>query len=229
MKRLFAFTLCAAALACLGYAYAEGEGEEAKAPPADPVKEAVTHIDAGKAALLEGNTEAALDHLQRAIGLIQAGMQKRLEAFMPAAPAGFLKGEVNTNSGSWGSGEQAVQITTVSCDYTREGEDESGMTVGVEFSNSPQIYESMKAMVEMYDSPEFRAAMAANPDMTLEKVEGGGFTGWLTVNKGESAQIVAIAKGLLVQINVSTDDAAVAKTFWAALDHKGLASAVSGK
>ena len=204
----------------LAFGFARAEEEDKP----DPTKAALTHIDQGKEALLAGDSEAALEHLQKAIGLIQQTVEKKLETFLPKALEGWTRGDVNTSSGSWGSGEGTFQMTTATCEYTHK---ETERQISVQVSNSPQLLMGLKQMIEMFGNEQYRAMMAANANMKLEEVSAGGFKAWLMVDKEGSAQVMAAAEKIMVQVEGDAEDAAAVKAYWSAIDHEGLAG--SGK
>ncbi len=227
MKHAWLVGLGLAGVLVFGYAFAQ-EGPaagEKKVPAGDAVKEAAALIDKGKAELLAGNAEAAIESLQKAIGIIQDAFRKKLETFVPRSFGDFKGGEIDSQSGSWGSGKEAAQWTTVRCTYRREA-DRRQVTLTI--SSSPQLVNGMRQAMKMYDDPRMREMMKMNPDLSLEKVEGGGFAGWLISEKGGATRIVAFGGRVLLEIETSgNDDAAkgAVKACFEAVDRKGLAAA----
>lgn len=194
-------------------------------PPADDAQ-VLAAIDKGREAVKAGKPQEAIEQLQKAIGLIQEKAMKGLASFLPSRDeTKWEMGEVESQSGNWGSGEQAFQWSQVTRRYTKKGADD-GPEVTVMISNSPQLVEGQRAAFEMFKDPAMRAVMAqAQQDgQKVEFVEDGDWLGMITTQK-DQCTVMAAHKKILVQVEVSTGDDKLAKEFWGAIDRKGLAEA----
>jgi hypothetical protein len=184
-------------------------------------------IDKGREAFQAGKPQEAIESLQKAIGLIQAKAMRNLATFLPARDdKEWEMGEVDTQQGNWGSGEQSFQWTQVSRRYTKKGA-EDGPEVNVMISNSPQIIEAQRAMLQMFKDPAMRAMMnQGNEGGKVDVIEDGEWLGMITVEEKRcSANIVH--KKVMVQIEAERGDEKLVKEFWAAVDKKGLAEATT--
>jgi len=181
-------------------------------------------IDKGREAVKSGKAQEAVEHLQRAIGLLQAMATKGLASFLPTRDEKVWEmGEVESQNGNWGAGEQAFQWSQVTRRYTKK-ETEGGPEVTVMISNSPQIIQAQRASFEMFKDPAMRAMMnRANPDQKVEMIEEGEWLGILTTEK-ESSTALVLHKTVMVQIDVQQGDDKLAKEFWAAIPKAGLAA-----
>lgn len=202
-------------LVALGFAIAQEEKAE------DPTKTALGLIDAGRAALVEGRSQAAIDSLQKAIGVIQTAFSKGLVSFLPDAPAGWKADEPDVSSGSWGAGAEAVQWNSATCTYTRESDE---VRVEVQISTSPQMLAAQKGALEMYKNPQMRKMLEMDPDHTFEFVEEGDWVALITVEKGESANVIGFHDKVLVTVEVGKPEMELVKRFWNAVDRKALAA-----
>ncbi|MHC5044567.1 MAG: hypothetical protein ACYTGI_19590 [Planctomycetota bacterium] len=86
-------------------ALAIGQAQEEKEPKAS----VETLIQEGLASYKAGKHQAAIQSLQKAIGLIQQSAAKGLMSFLPAAPEGWEADPATSKSGNWGAGESAIQ------------------------------------------------------------------------------------------------------------------------
>ena len=191
----------------------------------DPaVDEAIlASIDKGREAAKAGKDQEAIESLQKAIGLIQKKGMKNLATFLPARDEKtWDMGEVDTQTGNWGSGEQSFQWSQVSRRYTKKG-DESGADVNVMISNSPQLIEAQRGMVQMLKDPAMRAMMQQG-EQKIEFIEEGGWLGMITA-EGDGCNAMIFHTKIMVQIQVSQGNADLAKEFWKAVDKDGLAAA----
>lgn len=180
-------------------------------------------IDKGREAVKAGKPQEAIDHLQKAIGLIQAKAMKGLATFLPARDEKEWElGEVDSQSGSWGSGEQAFQWSQVQRHYSKKDADD-GPEVDVMISNSPQIVEGTRAAFQMFKDPAMRAMMNQDPEQKVDMIDEDGWLGMVTTRK-ESCTIMALHEKLMVQVEVQPGDEKLAKEFWSAIDRKGLAA-----
>jgi hypothetical protein len=184
-------------------------------------------IDKGRESFKAGKPQEAIEQLQKAIGLIQSKAMKNLATFLPARDdKDWEVGEVDTQQGNWGSGEQSFQWTQVSRRYTKKGA-EDGPEVNVMISNSPQIIEGQRAMLQMFKDPAMRAMMnQGNEGQKVDVIEDGEWLGMVTIEKNRcSANIVH--KKVMIQIEAERGDEKLVKEFWTAIDKKGLAEATT--
>jgi hypothetical protein len=181
-------------------------------------------IDKGREAAKAGKGQEAIEHLQKAIGMIQAKTMKGLASFLPSRDAAqWEMGEVDSQTGNWGSGEQSFQWSQVQRRYTKKGAD--GPEVSVMITNSPQFIEPQRAVFEACKDPATRAMMnQADTSQKIDVVEEDGWLGLVTT-RTESCSITALGAKVMVQIEVQPGDEKLAKEFWAAIDRKGLAAA----
>ncbi len=194
-------------------------------PPAEGDPAIVAAIDKGREAFKAGKDQEAIENLQKAIGLIQAKAMKGLAAFLPSRDeTQWEMGEVESQSGNWGSGETAFTWSQVSRRYTKKGGD-GGPEVNVMISNSPQLIEAQRGMVQMFKDPAMRAMMAQNQDgQKMDFIEEGGWLGMITTQK-DSCSVQVFHTKVMVQIEVTNGDDKLAKEFWAAIDRDGLGAA----
>jgi hypothetical protein len=185
----------------------------------DPKEAALAQIDQGREALAAGKTQAAIDHLQKAIALLQKMTTRNLASFLPAIPEGWKARDPVTNSGSWGGGEAAFQWNSASRTYTRESD---GVKVDVMISSSPQLVESQKAMLKLYEDPQMRKMMNMDPSQKIELVKRDGWEGLSIVKKGDDATIVAICGKTMLTLTVSNGAEDILTSFWKAVDLSGL-------
>lgn len=191
-------------------------------PPAEGDEAVLAAIDKGREAFKAGRDQEAIENLQKAIGLIQAKAMKGLAAFLPSRDeAQWEMGEIDSQSGNWGSGETAFTWSQVQRRYTRRGVDD-GPEVTVMISNSPQLIEAQRGMVQMLKDPAMRAMMAqAQGGQKIDFVEEGGWLGMITTENDRCNAMVFHAK-VMVQVQVNRGDDKLAKEFWAAIDRDGL-------
>ena len=188
-----------------------------------PEEAILSAIDKGREAFRGGKDQEAIESLQKAIGLIQKKGMKNLATFLPARDEKtWDMGEVDTQTGNWGSGEQSFQWSQVSRRYTKKG-DESGADVNVMISNSPQLIEAQRGMVQMLKDPAMRAMMQQG-EQRIEFIEEGGWLGMITT-EGEGCNAMIFHTKIMVQIQVSQGNADLAKDFWKVIDKDGLAAA----
>lgn len=179
-------------------------------------------ITKGLAAHKAGKTHDAIAALQEAILLMQKSQEKGLAGFFPKAPAGWTAGELDSSSAAFGTGEGGATYTTLTQQFTRE---EDGATVNVSLSNSNQLVEAHKAMAESYKNPEVLKMMNQDPNTKVKLIDKDGWTGWMTIEKDNSAQAIAFSSGCLLTVQVDKGDEATLELFWNAIDHKALAKA----
>lgn len=178
-------------------------------------------IDKAREAVKTGKDQEAITQLQKAIGLIQAKAMKGLSAFLPTRDEKeWEMGEIDTQTGNWGSGEQSFQWSQVSRHYKKKGADD-GPEVNVMISNSPQLIEAQRGMVQMLKDPAMRTMMQQG-GQKIDFIEEGGWLGMVTQQDSNCSASI-FHTNLMVQIEVTNGDAKLAKEFWAAMDKDGLA------
>jgi hypothetical protein len=193
-------------------------------PPSD--KQVLGAIDEGRAAFVAGNAQEAVAKLNQAITWIQERTAGGLAGFLPTRDAGTWElGEVDTQSGQWGSGAAQWQWSQAQRRYVRKGDD--GPEVNVMISNSPQLVEAQRGMLEALKSPAMREIMKKSQEASgqkLEFIEDGGWIGMLTTQESDST-LLALHSKVLVEVRVNRADDALVKEFWRAIDRAGLAAA----
>jgi hypothetical protein len=182
------------------------------------------HIDKGRAAFVAGKTQAAIDHLQKAVGLMQQMATKSLASFFPKAPEGWKASEPSTNSGSWNAGSEVFQWNSADCSYTRTAD---SVKVDILITSSPQIVEPAKAMMKVYQDPQMRKMMAANPNQKIEVIDKDDWTGFMMAQQGGNASIMAFNGRTMLQLTCGSGDASILDMFWKAIDLAGLAGILS--
>jgi len=191
----------------------------------DPAEDVLAAIDKGREAFNAGKDQEAIEQLQKAIGLIQAKALKGLEAFLPTRDEReWEMGEIDSQSGNWGSGETAFVWSQVQRRYTKKGSDD-GPEVTVMITSWPQMIEGQRAMVQMYKDPAMRALLAQDPNAPkMEFIEKDGWVAMVTKQE-QDCNVVAFHEKIMVQVQVNKPDDAIAKEFWGAMDAKGLGEA----
>ncbi|HEX5138255.1 MAG TPA: hypothetical protein VFY93_14860, partial [Planctomycetota bacterium] len=175
-------------------------------------------IDKGREAVKAGRTQEAIEELQKAIGLIQAKATRGLATFLPTRDEkAWEMGEVETQQGNWGSGDQSFQWSQVNRRYTKKGA-ENGPEVNVMISNSPQFIQMHQATLQMIKDPAMLAAMNQG-DSKISVIEEGGWLGMVTSQNGDCT-ILAVHKKVMVQVEVQRGDEKLAKEFWTAMDRE---------
>ena len=196
--------------------------------PSDASPAALALIDRGRAALVAGRAQEAIDSLQKAIGIIQATVAKTLSSFLVDA-VGELEGdEVDVQSGAWGAGESGFQWNSATRTYRPAPEAEASdpnLSVEVMISNSPQLLQVHKASLEVYGNPQMRALMERSGGVKIETIQDGPWEGIFLAKPGEGAQALAFTGSLMLQIQSSAGDLDLVKRFWKAIDTAGLAKA----
>ncbi|MHC4471810.1 MAG: hypothetical protein ACYTDY_14515 [Planctomycetota bacterium] len=219
MLRTVACLSVIVALAALVLAQASEEPKEE-----DPKAKILGHIDKGRAAFAAGKAQEAVDHLQKAIGLIQKTVEKGFAAFLPEAFEGWSRGKPDSASGIWGSGDESFQWTQASCTYRRESD---GLGVEITISSSPQLIQPQRVALEMYKSPQMRKMLEMDPNKTYDFIEEGGWSGWIMTDKTGGTTLMALGDKLMVAINIRKAMHDLAKKFWGAIDTAGLAKSGS--
>ena len=213
MRRMLSGAICLVALALLFTVVLVSPGIAE-----DPKEAILARIDQGREAFAAGRTQAAIDHLQKAIALMQSETTKGLAGSLPAVPVGWKAGEPLTNSGSWGSGEGAFQWNSASRTYTREAD---GVKVDITFSSSPQLVESQRAMLKMYEDPEMRKMLSQAGGQKIEVVKRDGWEGLSIIDEGKGATIAAFRGKTMLTITVSNGAAEILDKFWSTVKLSG--------
>lgn len=169
----------------------------------------------------EGKKNEAADLLQKAASIIQKEGEQGFATFAPAAPEGWTRGEVQSDSGTWGSSGQTFQWMQVSAEYTK-GDTQLTLTI----SSSPQLLEAQKGMVTMMQNEQYLKAMNMDPDRKVTVFSRDGWSGWTEVEKEGRVSRFAITDKLMCQLEMPAGDEATINQFSDLLDWKGLAGAV---
>jgi len=207
-------TLCVLLVALLGLARA---GD----PAADKAK-VLALLDKGKAAVQADRAQEAIACLQQAIQVLQANAQQGLVAFLPAPPKDWTADEPSVQSGSWGSGEQVMQWTLVQRSYQQEKGD---ATYDIQLTNSPEMVAGQRQMYETLKNPQMLQMMQAGGETKITLIDEPGWSGMITVPKDGESTLIAITGDVMLQI--TSDDLALVKAAWEAIDRKGLAAAAA--
>ena len=216
--------LLTALLTC-GVLMAAGPANPSATPaPAKPAAEASKQVEAlvtkALADYKAGRGEQAITGLQEAIALIQKETGKNLEAFLPKVPEGWEAGDIHTDSGSMQNvAGQPLQWTTAERSYTRKS-DELG--VQVQLTSSPLLVGAMQEMAKSYKQNAQMLKMMAQGGNKIELIETGGWTGWRMITKDSDASMVMVKGGLMLTVQVETDDEAALSLFAKAIDTKAL-------
>lgn len=188
----------------------------------DPKTEALTHIDQSKAALQADKAQEAIDHLQKAINLIQKTMMKGFAAFLPAVWEGWEATEPKTDAGSWGSGETAFQWMQAEKSYIRKSDK---LKVDVSITNMPHLTMGYRAMIQGLKNPMVREMMKKDPSTQTEFVEVDGWFGLFQIHDGKRSEVTAMHEKVAVTIKFRGADMALLKKFFDAVDRAGIAAA----
>jgi translation initiation factor 2 beta subunit (eIF-2beta)/eIF-5 len=174
----------------------------------------------------EGKAGDAIIALQDAIAIIQQSQSKGMAAFFPKAPDGWEAGKLETNSISSGAGSEAMTMTTLSQTFTRTSDK---LDVKVTLTNSPQLIQPQKTMLDNLKNPQIMAAMNQDPDHKMKLIDRDGWAGWQSLTKNGSAEIAIFNNSNLLNINVDKNDEAVLNQFFSTFDLKGLAATATSK
>ena len=188
-------------------------------------------VQKGLKAYKDGKAQDAIKALQDAIAIIQKSQEKGLAAFFPKPPAGWEAGEIESGSGAISSAgaSGSMSYTHLSRRYTHKADKgEEKLEVTVSMTNSPQLIEPQKAMVETYRKPEIMKAMNMGPTkFTL--IDKDGWIGWKTVDKDSRTQIIALSGGCMLEVSSNKADEKGVDLLFGAIDLKGLAAAQPAK
>jgi len=207
-------TLCVLLVALLGLARA---GD----PAADKAK-VLALLDKGKAAVQADRAQDAIACLQQAIQILQASAQQGLVAFLPKPAKGWTADEPSVQSGSWGSGEQVMQWTLVQRGYRQE---EGEKSYDIQLTNSPEMVSGQRQMYETLKNPQMLQMMQAGGEVKITLIDEPDWSGMITVPKDGESTLMAITGDVMLQI--TSDDLALVKAAWDAIDRKGLAAAAA--
>ncbi|GEM_PF-5438116 len=176
-------------------------------------------VNRGLEAYRAGRKQEAADLLQKAASLVQKEGAQGLASFLPPAPEGWTREEIDSQSGTWGSGGEAFQWTQAAVDY-HHGEDHVRLT----FSSSPQLIEAQRAMVDMMQNEQYRKAMNMDPNRSVDLFNRDGWAGMTQIEKGGDASIMAFTDKLMCQIEVQSGAEELLGQFADLLDWAGLAA-----
>jgi hypothetical protein len=188
--------------------------------------DAEAKIQQGLTLYKEGKAGEAIVALQDAIAIIQQSQSKGLAGYFPKAPEGWEAGQLESNSVSSGSGGEVMTMTTLSQKFTRKSD---SLEVKVTLTNSPQMIQPQKTMLDNLKNPQILAAMNQDPDHKMKLVDREGWAGWQSITKDGQAEMAAFNGANLLNINVDKDDEKVLNQFWSAIDLKGLAAPATSK
>ncbi len=205
-------------LIALGYAQEPGEKKKKERTPAQI---ALQHMGEGRTAIAAEKIPEAIDHLQKAIAQLQKLVTKGLARWLPKAPKEWTRGKIKLNSGSWAGGEQAMQWNEARSRYTTT----DGRVMNASVTTSPQSIKANRQAGGAYMNPQVLKMM--NNDRTrIESINADGWIGWIVVQRGRNATLVAMAKNVMFSLSLKTgDNMDTIKQFWAAFDRKGCAAA----
>ncbi|MGQ0613245.1 MAG: hypothetical protein ACT4PV_05850 [Planctomycetaceae bacterium] len=207
----------AALILLLPIAFAQGE--EKPPPPADAAL--LAQVDKARAAIVAGKQQDAVPYLQEAIRFIQEAALKGITAFLPKRDKPWVMGEIESNTGTWGSGKEAYQWSQTSRTYERDEQ-----RVVVTISTSPQLIEAQRAGLEMFRNPQMRAMLQQDEERTVEFIDADGWFGMLTTEREGGSSMIVLHKKVMVNLELATGSATLAREFWESIDRRGLAAAV---
>jgi hypothetical protein len=187
----------------------------AAAKPQDETTQIDKLITDGLAAWRAGDAQKAADLLQAAVGKIQARAARGLASFLPTGSAGWTFEKPTVNSGSWGSGEEAVQWSTAEVGAARDGGDER---VRVQLTNSPQMFQGMQAMVA---AQKQMAPILVQQGIDVTSKSSEGFS-VLTIVQDGSATGWIVGSRIAVTITVDDGSRAILDTAIGWIDLVGL-------
>ncbi|MCY2926130.1 MAG: hypothetical protein NT031_11935 [Planctomycetota bacterium] len=209
------------------------------ADKASSVKKTPAEIEAliakGLAAYKAGKNQQAIELLQQAVAAIQKAQQQGLAAFLPAAPAGWEAGKIDSGSVGAISGEdgQTYNAINLSRKYTRKGqaEDDKQTQVTITIHSQKELIAAAKSMGEMYKNPQMVAMMESSGKLKFTAIDQDGWGGWKVVNLegSKNATATAFYGDLMLTVEVNQADAKILDQFWSAIDLKGLAGAATTK
>lgn len=205
-------------LVALGYAQEPGEEEKKERAPTEI---ALQHMGKGRAAIAAKKIPEAIEHLQKAIVQLQKLVTKGLARWLPKAPKDWTRGKIKLNSGNWAGGEHAMQWNEARSRYTTT----DGRVMNASVTTSPQAIKGSRQAAGAYMNPQMLKMM--NNDRTrIESINADGWVGWIIVQRGRNATLVAMAENVMFSLSLKTGDSmGTIKRFWAAFDRKGCAAA----
>ncbi len=182
-------------------------------------------INKGLKAYKDGDSADAITALQEAISALQKSQEKGFAAFFPKPPAGWEAGKLDSQSMSAGTGEGAMNYSTLSQSFT-QGKGDGQIRVKVTLTNSPQFAETYKGMAETYKNPEMLKILNADPKQKLTMIDQNGWVGFRHIQKESKAEAFAFCGSCLLMVEANKDDEQALDAIWNAIDLKGLAAAV---
>lgn len=180
---------------------------------ADEVEE---FIEKGRKAYLQEDFKQAHQFLQKAVAAISENISASFTPFLPAAPVGWQKGEVNSNTTSMATAEGDVRVTETECKYQKS---ESDKEVEIYITNSPQIVQPYQQMAQKSDM--MKGIMKQRGLEVLEK------NGWFIVIEKRSEanhELIAVRQSVVIKIQQAPSKQ-VAENFFESIDLEGLLQA----
>ncbi|MDY6915424.1 MAG: hypothetical protein SVM86_03805 [Candidatus Cloacimonadota bacterium] len=137
---------------------------------------------------------------------------------MPAALAGWEKGEIDTNTTSMATAEGDVRVTEAECKYKKSDSDEE---LEIYITNSPQI-------IQPYEEMAKRSSMMKEI-MKQRELKVKGKNGWFIVieKRGEADhESTTVQKAVVIKIQHAPNQE-IAQLFFDAVDLPGLLQATN--
>ncbi|NLW87115.1 MAG: hypothetical protein GXY38_09605 [Planctomycetes bacterium] len=207
-----ASVLLVLAMAC-GVAFAADANEKAAIQSA--VQKAMAQYE-------EGKVQDAIASLQEAISIMQTSGQKSMAAFFPAAPEGWTKGKVESQSLT----SNGLNFNEITCIYTRSSD---SAEVHMQLCNSPQMIETHQAVAEAYKNPQMLAAINQSGQMKISQFSKDGWIGWTKVEPDQGAELVSFNGGNLLSIRCDQSDEGMLKQFVGMMNFKAMAEQSIGR
>ncbi len=153
----------------------------------------------------ESNQDAAtaIECFQKAINTVRAA-GGGLVSCLFAPFEGWEADKPKDASYSGGAGQQVMTMLSVHQTHTRKSDK---ATARLAITNSPQLMTSFQQVVKLYKQPQYQQMMEQQ-GMSLE--ERGAWTILITI-KGNRTTAMAVHKTVMVQVDLSIDDKALAK------------------
>jgi len=193
----------------------------AQAAEAKPDPKVVQKIEQGLKAYKDGKNAEATAALQEALVMLQKANASGLEAFFPAAPAGWEAGKVSSNTMSMTGPNGAFSYTTLNRNYEQK-KDKDGQQIAMTLISSPEMVAMRKPMIDTFTNAEMLKMLNTDGN-TVKAINQDGWAGWLQVEKGGKAMAMMFQGPLMLQLDGKTDAATLEK-FIKTIDLKGLAA-----
>jgi len=182
---------------------------------ADDVEEL---IEKGRKAYLQEDFKQAHQLLQKAVAAISDNISAAFTPFLPAAPVGWQKGEVDSNTTSMATADGNVRVTETECEYKKS---ESDAEVEIYITNSPQI-------VQPYEQMSKRGGMMKGI-MKQRGLEVKEKDGWFIVieKRGEANhELTAVQRSIVIKVQHAPEQE-IAQLFFDVIDLPGLLQAAN--